>query len=114
MKASIERDLTDACDAVEHLAKLWPTLKLAEKVDICARLKGAGKSIEQMDKDVKEDVKTKLKHKGGTVLGELFKAILTLVDTKRLDQKSLRLADPQLFNIHNKDATDERVTFEPR
>ena len=114
MKKSIETDLADLTAILENFVSSLGSLSQVEKIDVAARLKPVAKACKQLDDEVKELVKVKLKHKEGTVVGVLFKAVLKLVDTKRLDQKALKEAEPELVEEYMKDATDERVTFELR
>ena len=114
MKKAIERDLSDLVLILEDLSKAADAMPLEDLIDVAARLKPVSKHCKTIDEFTKELVKTKRKHKEGAVFGNLFKGVLTLVDTKRLDQKAFRENEPELFDEYNKDATDERVTFELR
>lgn len=116
MKKSIENDLTDLVIILETISgKLSNgTYSLPETIDIAARLKPIAKHCEVFDKHCKDLIKAKRKGKEGAVMGELFKAVLTLVDTTRLDQRALKENEPEIHAEYNKDVTDEKVTYELR
>lgn len=114
MKKSIANDLTDLTIILENFTESLKNMTQADKIDVAARLKPVAKACKALDDEVKEFVKVKLKHKEGTVTGELFKAVLTLVDTKRLNQKLLKEQEPEIHDQYNEDVTDERVSFELR
>jgi hypothetical protein len=59
-------------------------------------------------------VKAFLKGKEGSVPGNLFKAELKLVPVKRLDQKALKEAEPELVKEYSPEVTDKRVSFTVR
>jgi len=114
MKKAIATDLIDLTAILENFVESLQGMTQAEKIDVAARLKPIAKACKTIDDEVKDMVKVKLKHKAGTVPGELFKAVLNLVETKRLDQKGLKENEPELVEEYMKDATDERVSFELR
>jgi hypothetical protein len=114
MKKSIKEALEDASAVMEEIKGKLPTMTLQEKVDVAARLKGVAKHAEAIDKAVKEDIKAKLKSKPGTVLGEVFKAILALVPTDRLNQKALKEEEPEIVARFTETEDQQRITFEPR
>ena len=109
-----ERELADLREIMEGLVLDFPSMTEKDKVDLAARLKPIGKACEKIDKDAKEFIKTKLAHREGTVLGNMFKAVLNLVDTKRLNQSLFKEEEPEVHEEYNEDVTDERVTFELR
>jgi len=110
----VERDLSDLTIIMEDFVANLPKLTEPEKIDLAARIKPVAKACESIDKHVKDLIKEKLKHKEGTRLGVLFKAMLKLVPTHRLNQKALKENEPEVFDEYNEDVTDERVTFELR
>ncbi len=114
MRKSVKQDLFDACDALEHLVGLLPKMTQPERIDVIARLRGAAKTIETIDKMVKTEIKDQLKHQEGTLPGEIFKAMLTLIIVNRLDQQKLKVEYPTVYAKCLNKGTDERVTFEPR
>lgn len=114
MHKMIDADLTDAVDALEHLIKRLHKQPLETKVDVGARIRGLAKSIEVVDKEIKDEVKEILKQKEGEVTGELFKAILKLVPTTRLDQKLLKAEHPEVYQACLDETEVLRVTYEPR
>jgi predicted phage-related endonuclease len=114
MRRSVKQDLFDACDALDHLIEILPKMNMAEQVDVVARLRGASKTIEKLDVAVKRDIKDHLKGKEGTVPGEIFKAVLQLVVTTRLDQQKLKADYPEVFTKCQKTSKEGRITFEPR
>lgn len=109
-----EIDLEDLKLIMEGFVAKFSKMPEADKVDLAARLKPIEKSCLAIDKEMKAYVKTKLKHKEGTLLGTLFKAVLKLVPTKRLNQSALKENEPEIHEEYNEDVTDERVTFELR
>jgi hypothetical protein len=114
MITSVKNDLSDAGMSLEHLLKKYDDLTIAEKVDVGARVNAIKKNADKLVELVKVDVKARRKGKEGDVKGELFVAKLSLVDTKRLDQKLLKEECPEIHAEYNKDVTDERVTFVTR
>lgn len=114
MKKAIANDLTDLTIILENFINSLQGMSQADKIDVAARLKPIAKACKTIDDDVKEMVKVKLKHKEGTVTGELFKAVLALVPTKRLNQKLLKENEPEIHDEYNEEVVDERVTFELR
>jgi hypothetical protein len=114
MKKALELDLADLKDILEGFTLKLDKMTEAELIDLAARLKPVAKHCKTIDEYVKEAIKTKLRHKDGVRLGGLFRAVLKLVPTKRLDQAGLKENEPAIFNEYCKDATDERVTFELR
>ena len=116
MKKALEVDVTGLGDILEGIVMFMDNGKINEPdlIDLAARLKPAAKACEAIDKHVKEMVKAKLKHKEGNRLGGMFKAILKLVPTKRLNQGKLKADDPELYEAYCEDEEQERVTFEVR
>ena len=114
MNKTIEDDLIVSSDALEHLMKRLPDLPMADKVDICARLRGVVKNAELIDKAIKDEIKKKLKGKEGTVLGDIFKASLALVISERFNNKAFKEAEPDLYQQYLDKSESQRVTFETR
>ena len=114
MRTQTETDLNDACDAIEHVLKRLPKLTLEERIDVGARIRGAAKNIETMDKLIKDEIKATLKNKPGTLKGETWKASLSLVSTERLDQKMVKENHPDVYAACLGVSDVSRVTFEPR
>jgi hypothetical protein len=114
MKKAMETDVIDLGDILESFVKKLDKLSEPELIDLAARLKPAAKACKTIDEAVKEMVKEKLDHQDGTRLGAMFKAILKLVPTKRLNQKRLLEEKPAIHAAYNEDVEDERVTFELR
>ena len=114
MKQALENDLSDATQTVEAIVARLPKLTLEDKVDVAARLGAIAKTLEAFDKAVKDDIKKHLKHKMGSVVGGMFKAILNLVPTDRLNQKELKEDQPGLFKQYTDTNPVERITFEAR
>ena len=114
MNKAVRIDLADAADAIEHLVELLPAMNIKDKVDVCARLRGAAKSIDTIDKAIKDEIKKDLGNKDGTLLGSLFKAILKYNKVTRLNQATLKLERPKIFEQYTETKDEARVTFEPR
>jgi len=114
MNKAVRIDLADAADAIEHLLELLPKMSPQDKVDTCARLRGAAKSIDAIDKAVKDEIKASLGNKDGTLLGRLYKAILKYHTVTRLNQATLKLERPKIFEQYCDAKEEARVTFEPR
>ena len=111
MKKSLELDVRDLTTILETFTTKAELLDEAELIDLAARLKPAEKAIKEILELCKSNVKTKLRHKPGERLGQMFKAVLTLVPTTRLDQKALKEDEPLIHEAYCKECTDERVTF---
>lgn len=116
MKKSIANDLNDLTIILESLHEKLDkgTISEAELIDVAARLKPIAKHCNVIDEACKAYVKDKRKGIEGTVMGELFKAVLKIVPTKRLDQKALKENEPKIHAEYNMDVEDERVTYELR
>jgi hypothetical protein len=111
---TLEDDLIVSSDALEHLKKRLPDMSMIDKVDIAARLRAVVKSAGEIDKAIKDDIKKKLKGKNGTVLGDVFKALLTVVSSQRFDVTAFKAAEPDLYQAYLNNQEAERITFEPR
>jgi predicted phage-related endonuclease len=109
-----ETDLEDISFLFEELVKRLPKMALVQQVDVAARLRASAKHIEAIDKAVKAEIKKQCKGKEGYVNGIAWKAKLSLVPVKRLDQTSLKEQEPDIFDKYLKETEDQRVTFEPR
>ena len=114
MNKEVRLDLADAADAVEHLLELVPKMTLQDKIDTCARLRGAAKIIDQIDKLVKDEIKAKLHEQDGSLLGRLYKAILKYNDVTRLNQATLKVERPKIYEQYCDTKSEARITFEPR
>ena len=114
MNKAIERDLVDACDALEHLIKKLDGLPLADRIDAAARLKAVVKNAEAIDSEVKDAIKKQTKGKEGTVLGDVFKAVVSMVESKRFNQTAFKTAEPDLYEQYVQASTSPRITFEAR
>lgn len=114
MKPAMKRDLTDLTVILEDFASKLDKLTEADLIDLAARLKPVAKHCKAIDDHAKSYVKDKLDGQEGTVLGGLFKALLKLVPTTRLNQKLLKEEQPKIHAQYNEDVTDERVSFELR
>lgn len=114
MIVSVKRDLEDLLDAIEHLKASLPRLTREEKVDVGARIRSLAKTCEEIDKSIKEDIKTWRKGKPGTVLGEIFKGILAETDVTRLNQKALQEAEPVIYEKYRETKPEQRITFMAR
>jgi hypothetical protein len=114
MNTLTKTDLEDLTLLLEDLVKRLPKMERKERIDVAARLKPAAKHIKTIDDAVKAEIKERLKGKEGTVLGEIFKAILKLVPTKRLDQSAFKEAEPETYEQYVKETDDQRISFEAR
>jgi hypothetical protein len=111
MRKSTDTDLKDLGDILEGITLKLTKMPEADLIDVAARLKPVAKHCKVIDEFVKAHVKTKLKGKAGFVLGDIFKAVLALVPTKRLNQKRLKEEEPEIHEAYNEPAEDEKVTF---
>lgn len=114
MKKSFELDLADLTGILENFSKKLDRLTQAEVIDLAARLKPVCKQCVTIDEYVKDMVRARLDHEEGYLAGGMFKAILRLVPTKRLNQKRLKEEKPAIHAAYCEDCTDERITFELR
>ena len=114
MKTITKTDLEDLTLILEELVKRLPDMKREERIDVCARVRTAGKHIKTIDETVKDEIKASRKGKEGYVNGEQWKAKLSLVPVTRLDQKAFKEAKPELYVKFSNTAEDQRITFEPR
>jgi|SRR5580765_2242588 len=114
MNKGLRNDLIDASDASERVLKRLPDMSLQDKVDAAARLRAVVKNCEAIDKAIKDEIKKKLRHKEGTVLGDVFKANLNVIKTIRFDSGALKDADIDTFNRYCVEQDQERITFEAR
>lgn len=109
-----ETNLEDITFLFEELVKRLPNMELTQQVDVAARLRAAAKHIKSIDDDVKAAIKKQRKGKEGYVNGITWKALLSLVPVKRLDQATLKADEPETYDAYCKEAIDQRITFEPR
>jgi hypothetical protein len=114
MKTITKTDLEDLTLILEDLVKRLPDMKREERIDVCARVRTAGKHIKTIDETVKDEIKASRKGKEGYVNGETWRAKLTLVPVTRLDQKALKEGNPKVYDQYKRDDEDQRITFEPR
>ena len=114
MNKAVRIDLEDAAGAIEHLLQVLPEMSIKDKIDACARLRGAAKSLDAFDKAVKDEIKAELRHKDGMLLGSLFKAILKNVQVTRLNQTKLKDERPNLYAMFSETKDESRITFEAR
>lgn len=111
MRKSTDTDLKDLGDILEGITLKLTKMPEAELIDVAARLKPVAKHCKVIDDFVKAHVKKKLKGKAGSVLGDIFKAVLSLVPTARLNQKLLKEEEPETHAAYNESVTDEKITF---
>jgi len=109
-----EKDLLDACDAMESILAQLDSLKLNAKIDIGARVKAVMKNAEKIDTKIKDEIKTHLAEKPGVVLGEVFKAELKLIDKEFFDQKTFKDERPKLFEEYKDSRTEKHVLYDVR
>lgn len=114
MIVSVKHDLEDVSDAMEHLKAQLPRLTREESVDVAARVRAIAKTAEEIDKAIKAVIKTWRKGKEGTVLGEVFKAVLKLIPTTRFNSKALEAAEPKVYAKYLETDDVTRITFEAR
>ena len=114
MNKQVRIDLADAADAIEGLLAQLPKMTLQDKIDTCARLRGATKAIDQIDKAVKDEIKENLHEQDGSLLGRLYKAILKYGEVTRLNQATLKAERPKIFEQYCDTTMQARITFEPR
>lgn len=99
---------------LEKLLVDFPNLRLAEKVDINARLHLLNPTLEAIDKITKESVKLKLKGSHGTVRGEEFDAVRVWIDQTRLDQTALKEQRPKIHAAFLVDGGYYRIDYKVR
>ena len=114
MKTITKSDLEDLTLLLEDLVKRLPEMKREERIDVAARVRTAAKHLKTIDEVVKDEIKKARKGKEGYVMGETFKAKLSLVTTQRLDQKLFKEEQPAMAAQYTKEGEDQRITFEPR
>ena len=114
MNTLTKTDLEDLTFLLEDIVKRLPKLKLTEKVDVAARLRGAAKAIKAIDDDVKKIIKEKRDGVEGYVNGELWRAKLSMVPVNRFQQAVFKEADPKTYDKYCKSENEPRVTFEVR
>lgn len=114
MKTITKTDLEDLSLLLEDLVKRLPDMKRGERIDVAARVRTVRKHIESIEETVKAEIKASRRGKEGYVMGEVFKAKLTLVPVNRLDQKALKEGNPRVYNEYVKETQDQRITWEPR
>ena len=114
MKTITKTDLEDLSLLLEDLVKRLPDMKRGERIDVAARVRTVRKHNESIEETVKAEIKASRRGKEGYVMGEMFKAKLTLVPVNRLDQKALKEGNPRVYNEYVKETQDQRITWEPR
>src|SRR5258706_4475336 len=114
MNKTLERSVVEASDATELVLKRLADMPLDEQVDVAARLRGVVKNCASIDKAIKDNIKKKLKSKNGTVLGDLFKALLAYTDVTRFQTNAFKEAHPDLYEKWCETTSEGRITFEVR
>lgn len=114
MKPTLKKDLKLLSEILEDLVSGWANLSVADQIDVAARLKPIHKNANKILEDNKEFVKGKRNGKPGAVMGEEFKAVMSLIPTTRLNQRLLKEKDPKVHARYNESVTDERITYELR
>ena len=114
MNTSLKRDINDAVDCLESMLAKLEKLNREDKVDLCARVIALQKTADKIEKSIKADIKAWRKGKPGNVLGETFKAVLSLVETTRLNGSALKEAEPKVWERYAETSDVERISFEPR
>jgi len=114
MNKAVKLDLEDAAGAIEHLVKILPQMSIKDKIDACARLRGAAKSLDAFDKAVKDEIKKELQNAQGELFGSIFKAVLKNIQVTRLNQNRLKDERPNLFATYCETKDEARITFEAR
>ncbi len=114
MLKSVRVDLVSVADTLEHITKTLPRLTQQEKVDLGARISAFKTTAEALDKLLRDEFKTSLKHKAGTLPGEQFKARLTVYPMPRLDQSKLKEKYPKAYFACIKTDDEERLTYQPK
>lgn len=114
MNKATKNDLEDMSAILEALVKRLPKLSLEDQVDVCARIRAVSKHANIIDAFVKDVIKRQTKGKPGTVPGDVWKANVSLVPTRRLDQTMLKVEYPEIHAECTKVTEDLRILFEPR
>lgn len=114
MKPTLKKDLKLLSEILEDLVSGWANLSLSDQIDVAARLKPIHKNADKLLENNKELIKKKRNGKPGAVLGEEWKAVMSLVDTTRLNQKLLKEEQPKVHAKYNEAVTDQRITYELR
>jgi hypothetical protein len=114
MLKTVRMDLESISDTLEHIAKTLPRLTQQEKVDLGARVSAFKNSAEALDKLLRDEFKTSLKHQPGELPGESFKAKLTVYPMPRLDQGKLKDKYPRAYFACINTGNEERMTYHPK
>ena len=114
MNTLVKTDLEDLMLLLEDLVKRYPKLTRKERIDVAARLKPASKHLKAIDDLIKAEIKEIRDGVEGYVLGEMWRAKLSLIPVTRFQQTVFKEAEPKLYAKYSQDAVDERVTFESR
>jgi predicted phage-related endonuclease len=114
MNKAAKLDLAYLQESMEDLQKQLETMTMKSKIDVAARLRSVVKSCEAIDKAIKDEIKVIRNNEPGIVVGDLFKASLSLVPTTRLDQKKLEVEYPKAYAKCLETKEQARITFEPR
>jgi hypothetical protein len=114
MKKAQQTDLTTLTAILEDFVEDLESMSEPDLIDLAARLKPTAKACKTIDDHVKKVVRTKLKHKEGTRLGGMFKALLKLVPVERFQAAEFKEADFVTYSKYLRDDVDERISFEVR
>ena len=114
MNKAVRLDLEALVEAMEDLGKNLDTMTLKTKIDVAARLRAVVKACEAVDAAVKAEIKVQRNGEPGMVIGDLFKAVMSIVPTTRLNQKKLEIDFPKAYAkcLEKSDVT--RITYEAR
>jgi hypothetical protein len=114
MKKALELDFSDLVDILEGFSLKLDKMSEADLIDLAARLKPIVKHCTKIDEHVKDVVKQKLNNKAGSRLGGLFRAVLSIVPTDRLNQQRLKEERPKIYDAYVETDDVKRITFEVR
>ena len=114
MRKELQTNLDVASKALDVLRVALTHASDKELADIGGRLKGIAKASGDLRDGLGERVKKLLRNKEGEIVGDNFRAILTIVLSERIDTTALREKMPDIAARFTVEQKSTRLTFDPR
>ena len=114
MRKALQTNLDVASKALDVLRIAITGASDKELADVGGRLKGIVKASGDLRDGLGERIKNLLRNKEGELVGDNFRAVLTIVLSERIDTTALRDKMPDIaarFTVEQKSA---RLTFDQR
>jgi len=112
MDKSVDTPVNSLNASIADIQRRLPNMTLKAKIDLAARLKGVAKAAEEIDKGIKEEIKTKLKGVAGVVAGHIFRAVMRVGPQSRVSVQKLKVEYPRVYAKCLEKNDVETITFD--